>query len=122
MYQMLTLAGAAQFYDAVMEFAAGLRPLIGLDWLDVRYERVMTDFAGETSAICAFIGLEWTPDMGEFTGRVQVRERATPSIAQLARGLDASSIGHWQHYRAAIETVQPALARWIARSGSSPTP
>jgi hypothetical protein len=120
MYQMLTLAGAAQFYDAVMDFAGRARSLLGLDWLDVHYERVMTDLASETRTICDFIGLEWTPGMGEFADRVRVRERATPSIAQLARGLDASSIGHWQHYRAAIEMVQPALTRWIARSGSSP--
>jgi tetratricopeptide (TPR) repeat protein len=122
MYQMLTLGGAAEFYDAVMDFAVRVRPVLGLDWLDVHYERVMANFAGETSAICAFLGLEWTADMGEFAGRVQARERATPSIAQLARGLDASGIGHWRHYRAAIETVQPALTRWIARSGASPAP
>jgi tetratricopeptide (TPR) repeat protein len=122
MYQMLTLVGAAEFYDAVMDFAGRARPLLGLDWLDVHYERVMADFAGETSAICAFLGLEWTADMGEFAGRVQVRERATPSIAQLVRGLDGSGIGHWQHYGAAIETVERVLTRWIAPSGSSPAP
>ncbi len=113
MYQMLTLAGAADFYDAAMEFAGRARALLGLGWLDVQYERVMADFAGEMRRICDFIGLGWTPAMGEFADRVQARERATPSIAQLRRGLDASGIGHWQHYRAAIEAVQPALARWI---------
>jgi tetratricopeptide (TPR) repeat protein len=119
MYQMLTLAGAAQFYDAVMDFGTRARPLLGLDWLDIRYERVMADFAAETRAICAFVGLEWTASMGEFADRVQRRERATPSIAQLTRGLDASGVGHWQHYRAAIEAVQPTLARWIERADAS---
>jgi len=119
MYQMLTLAGAAQFYDAVMDFSVQARPLLGLDWLDIRYERVMADFTAETRAICAFLGLEWTASMGEFAERVQGRERATPSIAQLTRGLDASGVGHWQHYRAAIETVEPTLARWIERSDAS---
>jgi len=122
MYQMLTLAGAADFYGAVMDFAGRARALLRLDWLDVHYERVMAEFASETRAICDFLGLEWTPGMGEFAGRVQLRERATPSIAQLSRGLDASGIGHWQHYRAAIETLQPALARWIPRAGCSPEP
>jgi hypothetical protein len=120
MYQMLTLEGAAQFYDAVMDFAGRARPVLRLDWLDVRYERVMADFAAETRAICDFLGLGWTAAMGEFAERVQGRERATPSIAQLARGFDASGVGHWQHYRVAIETVQPALTRWIGRPGASP--
>jgi tetratricopeptide (TPR) repeat protein len=118
MYQMLTLASAAQFYDAVMDFADRARPVLGLEWLDVRYERVMADFAAGTRAICAFLGLPWTPGMEEFAGRVPGRERATPSIAQLARGLDASGVGHWQHYRAALEPVQGTLARWIARLGA----
>ena len=118
MYQMLQLSSAAQFYDAVMDFADRARPVLGLDWLDVRYESVMADFAAGTRAICAFLGLPWTPGMEEFAGRVPGRERATPSIAQLARGLDASGVGHWQHYREALEPVQGTLARWIARLGA----
>jgi len=115
MYQMLTLSGAAQFYDAVMEFADRAQPLLRLDWFEVQYERLMSDFTAETRAICDFTGLKWTPAMGEFAARVQGRERATPSIAQLARGLDASGVGHWRHYRAAIEKVLPSLDRWIVR-------
>jgi tetratricopeptide (TPR) repeat protein len=119
MYQMLTLEGAAQFYDAVMDFADRARPVLGLEWLDVRYESLMADLAAGTRAICAFVGLPWAPGMDEFAGRVTRRERATPSIAQLARGLDRSGVGNWQHYRAALEPVQGSLARWIARLGAS---
>jgi hypothetical protein len=119
MYQMLTLEGAAQFYDAVMDFADRARPLLGLEWLDVRYESVMADFPAATRAICAFLGLPWAPGMDEFAARVSGRERATPSIAQLARGLDASGVGNWRHYRAALEPVQGTLARWIARLGAT---
>ncbi len=118
MYQMLTLEGAAQFYDAVMDFAELARPLLGLPWHEVRYERLMADFAGQTHAICQFLGIEWMDDMQTFAARVQSRERATPSTAQLARGLDASGIGQWQHYRALLEPVQPVLARWVERFGA----
>lgn len=118
MYQMLTLEGAAQFYEAVMDFADRARPVLGLEWLDVRYESVMADLTAETRAICDFIGLPWAPGMGDFAARVPERERATPSIAQLARGLDRSGLGHWQHYRTALEPMQATLARWIARHGA----
>jgi tetratricopeptide (TPR) repeat protein len=122
MYQMLTLGGAAQFYDAVMDFADRLRPILGLDWHEVRYEQLMADFTGQTRAVCEFLGLEWTADLQAFSSRVQVRERATPSTAQLARGLDASGIGHWQHYRAALEPVEPVLKRWVERLSSPAAP
>jgi len=119
MYQLLTLEGAAQFYDAVMDFADRARPVLGLDWLDVRYESLMADLATATRAICDFVGLPWTPGMDEFAARVAGRERATPSLAQLTRGLDRSSVGHWQHYRTALEPFEGTLSRWIARLDAS---
>jgi tetratricopeptide (TPR) repeat protein len=118
MYQMLTLAGAAQFYDAVMEFAARVQPVLGLTWSEVRYEELMADFAPQTRRICEFLGLEWTPGLSEFAARVQSREHATPSTAQLARGLDHSGIGHWRHYREQLAPLEGLLARWIARYGA----
>jgi tetratricopeptide (TPR) repeat protein len=122
MYQMLTLSGAAEFYDAVMDFADRARPILGLAWHEVRYERLMADFAGQTRDICEFLGLEWTASMQAFSTRVQARERATPSTAQLARGLDPSGIGHWQHYQAPLEPLQPLLGRWVERLGSQAEP
>jgi hypothetical protein len=102
-----------------MEFADRVRPVLGREWLDVCYERVVADLPAATRSICDFIGLPWTPGMDGFAGRAAGRERATPSIAQLARGLDASGVGHWHHYREALEPVQGTLARWIARFGAS---
>ncbi len=115
MYQMLTLDSAARFYDAVMDFAARVQPVLGLPWLDVRYEGLMGEFAAQTQRICAFLGLEWTAGMGEFASRVQSRESATPSTAQLARGLDPSGIGHWRHYAGELAPVQAVLERWISQ-------
>jgi tetratricopeptide (TPR) repeat protein len=115
MYQLLTLEGAARFYDAVMTLADRARPCLGVDWHVVRYEHLIEDFAGQTRRICAFLGLEWTGELQEFSDRASAREYATPSTAQLTRGLDASGIGHWQHYRAALEPVLPLLEPWVER-------
>jgi tetratricopeptide (TPR) repeat protein len=115
MYQLLTLEGAARFYDAVMEFADRARTHLALDWRVVTYERLMEDFAGETRRICEFLGLEWTTELQAFSNRVPSREHATPSTAQLARGLDPSGIGHWRHYRGALEPVLPLLEPWVER-------
>ncbi len=117
MYQMLTLDGAARFYDAVMEFAARTRPVLGLNWTDVSYEGLMADFATETRRICESIGLEWTDGMGEFAARVGSRENATPSTAQLARGLDRSGVGHWRHYHERLAPLEEVLRRWTELYG-----
>jgi len=117
MYQLLTLEGAAAFYDAVMRFADQVRPLLGLDWRVVRYEDLVTDFEQESRAICGFLNLQWVAGMAEFAGRIAGRERATPSTAQLARGLSSSSINSWRNYSGAFEPILPVLNYWVERLG-----
>ena len=117
MYELLTLPGAAAFYDAVMRFADQVRPMLGLDWREVRYETLVADLALETSAICKFLGLEWVAEMGDFAARVQGREHATPSTAQLSRGLDRSGIEQWRNYGAQLEPIFPTLNVWVERLG-----
>jgi hypothetical protein len=117
MYELLTLPGAAAFYDAVMSFAAQVRPKLGLAWREVRYESLVADLAQETNAICEFLGLEWVPQMGDFAARAQSREHATPSTAQLARGLDRSGIEQWRNYRAQLAPILPTLDVWVERLG-----
>lgn len=115
MYELLTLQGAAAFYDAVMGFAEQVRPALGLDWRMVRYETLVTELAREMREICDFLGLDWVPDMGDFAARVQVREHATPSTAQLARGLDGSGIATWRNYLEPLRPILPVLEPWVRR-------
>jgi Flp pilus assembly protein TadD len=115
MYELLTLPGAAAFYDAVMRFAEQVRPELGLDWREVRYETLVADLGRETRAICEFLGLEWQAGMGDFAARVQAREHATPSTAQLARGLDTSGIDQWRNYSAQLQPVLALLEPWVQR-------
>ncbi len=120
MYELLTLPGAAAFYDAVMGFAEKVRPLLKLDWHVVRYESLVNDLVGETRAICEFLGLETVDGMSDFAGRVQAREHATPSTAQLAQGLTRTGLEQWRHYERELNQVLPALRRWVDHFGYSP--
>jgi tetratricopeptide (TPR) repeat protein len=117
MYELLTLPGAAAFYDAVMEFADVARPILGLEWRDVRYESLVKEFERETRSICEFLDLEWVDGMQNFAQRVQQREHSTPSTAQLARGLNQSGIDQWRHYEQALQPALPTLEPWIDKFG-----
>ena len=117
MYQLLTLEGGAAFYDATMRLADQSRALLGLDWQVVRYESLVDDLPQQLRAICDFLGLEWVPALADFAARAQTRERATPSTAQLTRGLDRSGVCHWRHYEAALAPILPTLAPWVERLG-----
>jgi tetratricopeptide (TPR) repeat protein len=115
-YPLLTLPGAAALYDAVMAFAADIRPVFGPDWHVVKYESLTADFARQTRAICEFLGLEWIEGMDDFAGRARESERTTPSTAQLARGLEVSGFDRWRHYDA-LQPILPTLKRWVEELG-----
>ena len=117
MYELLTLSGAAAFYDAVMEFAEETRHLFGTNWHVVRYETLMADFGEQMRTICIFLGLDWVAGMDDFAKRAREREHATPSTAQLARGLDRSGIAHWRNYHAQLAPALPLLDRWVRHLG-----
>jgi hypothetical protein len=117
MYELLTLQGAAAFYDAVMQFADQVRPLLGSSWRIVRYEKLVSDFEQEAAAICEFLKLQRVAGMENFANRVGKRERATPSTAQLARGLSLSAVDSWRRYSGALESILPVLNPWVQRFG-----
>ena len=110
-----TLAGAARFYDAVMTLADVYRARLPLDIHDQSYEALTADFEGQTRALCAFLGVDWNPAMEAFSGRAKAV--ATPSAAQLARGLYREGPGKWRRYAAQMRDVLPILEPWAARLG-----
>jgi len=117
MYELLTLEGAARYYDAVMRFADGCQRRLPVAIYPLRYENLATDFDAELHKVCAFLGVQWTPAMRDFAPRTQLRATATPSIAQLARGLDGSGIGAWRRYQAQLAPIQPLLRPWVQHFG-----
>lgn len=117
MYEFLTVPGAAAFYDAVMEFAYTAKRSLALDWHEVRYERLIGNFDQEMRGICDYLSLDWMASMGEFAHRVQAREHATPSTAQLSQGLVTSATAQWRHYEPHLKPALAALNPWIERLG-----
>ena len=113
--ELLSLAGAARLYDAVMSLMDIYGDKLDLDRRVQSYETLVGDFDGQTRAICDFVGLDWRPGLAAFADRAGAV--ATPSAAQLARGLNAEGVGHWRRYRDELAPVMPVLAPWVKRFG-----
>jgi tetratricopeptide (TPR) repeat protein len=121
MYEFLTLAGAADFYDAAMSLAEAARGRLPLILREVRNESVIADFDGEVAGILEFIGADWDPAVRDFAGRVGGQTR-TPSYSQLARGLNADGVGQWRRYEPQVAPILPVLEPWVARFDYQATP
>ena len=116
-YGLLSLAETADLYAATMEIARAMERLSPIRRRVVRHERLIEAFEPEVRDICDFLGL--TPDeaMAAVAARVAGRSIATPSGAQLARGINAEGVGYWRRYRAALDPVLPILQPWVERFG-----
>jgi tetratricopeptide (TPR) repeat protein len=117
MYQLLTLEGAAAYYDAVMRASELYRDLLPLPLHEVRYESLVQDFEGTARAACDFFGLEWDEAMLGFAEKARRRGISTPSAAQVARGLNPEGRGAWRRYAAQMAPVLPLLDPWVERFG-----
>jgi tetratricopeptide (TPR) repeat protein len=117
MYELLTLDGAARFYDGVMRLAGLCREKLPLDLFEHRYEDLIADFDAQTQALCRFLGVEWSPRMRDFADTLAERASATPSAAQVARGLYGEGVGQWKRFAAELAPVMPTLAVWMERFG-----
>ena len=111
-YELLTLDGAARYYDAVMRVFMECTRLLPLEFCLVRHEDVVSGFTREMRRVCDFLGLAWDPAMGDFALRTREREALTPSTAQLAKGLNTEGVGHWRRYREQLEAAREILAPW----------
>jgi tetratricopeptide (TPR) repeat protein len=120
MYELLTLEGAAGFYDAAMSLSELFREKLQIEQRGLRYEDLVADFEGQSRAVCAFLGLEWSPSMSGFAERARAGLIATPSSTQVAEGLYSRGVGQWRAYREQLQPVLPVLEPWVRRFGYEP--
>lgn len=116
-YQFLTLPSAAGYFDAAMQIAERLSPVLGPNIHTVRHEALVADFDAVVRGACDAIGLTWSDALGDFAEGMKARGVATPSAAQLAAGLSAEGVGQWRRYRAQLAPALTKLAPWVARFG-----
>ena len=117
MYEFNSLERAARFYDAVMQAGEIYLEQLPVDAHSVRYEDLVTDFEGTARGVCDFLGLEWTEALKDFARQAQTRRIATPSSAQVTRGLYGEGVGQWRNYAFAMDPALPILKPWIEKFG-----
>ena len=114
MAELLTLKGAAEYYDAIMSLAEIYRTILPLEVLEVRHEAVVTAFDEEVARVLEALGLPWSDAVRGFAARAAARPR-TPSDLQLAGGLSSAGVGQWRRYAAQMESVRPIIDPWTVR-------
>lgn len=119
MYELLTLEGAAAFYDSIMRLGEVYRGKLSLPFLDLRYEALVEDFENQAKRLCSFVGVPYDTALAQFAEGARTRNILTPSATQVVRGLYRQGVGQWTAYRDQLAPVLPVLAPWVSRFGYS---
>jgi Tfp pilus assembly protein PilF len=117
MYEFLSLEDSARFYSSIMRLEEVLRPLLGLDLLEHRYEAMVEDFEGRVRAVCDFIGVEWNDTMRTFNKSAPVMDLRSPSAIQVRKPLYGEGVGQWRRYHAQLQPIFPILKPWVEKFG-----
>jgi Tfp pilus assembly protein PilF len=113
------LEEAARHYCALMELTELCRERLPLNFHEVRYDRLVTDFEATVREMAAFIGLDWTEAFRAFDRTAQSRGVRTASATQVRRGL-YDGRGQWRRYADVLEPILPIIAPLVNRFGFEP--
>jgi tetratricopeptide (TPR) repeat protein len=114
--EFTTLESTARHYDALMRLTEAALETFKLNTHVVHYDGLVRDFDGETQAMCAFLGLTWSPTLRDFSRTAKARGVSTASAGQVRKGL-YDGTRQWERYRAHLAPILPILRPWIERFG-----
>jgi len=120
MFDLLTLDGAAAFYDAVMQLAEVMQRAHEQPFFLHRYEDMIADFDGRITALCDYLSVPFSPAMREFYATASALDIRSPSASQVTRELYSQGVGQWRRYRDQLAPIFPVLAPWISEYGYPP--
>ncbi len=104
-----------RFMRAVQNLMAHWRRVMGDGFVDVRYEDMIADQAGQTKRLLEYCGLPWEDACLDF--HKSRRPVQTPSVVQVRQPIYATSLGSWQPYADHIKTLIEGLSDGEERGG-----
>ncbi|TVV76870.1 tetratricopeptide repeat-containing sulfotransferase family protein [Sphingomonas solaris] len=100
-YDLLDIARYYHRFDRMMAF---WRTALPGRILELRYEALVADQEGQTRALLAHCGLDWSDRCLDF--HTNAGAVSTPSAAQVRRPIYGSSVARWKRHAAALEPVR----------------
>lgn len=113
----LSLERTARHYADLMDVWLRLRELGGFDWLEVRYENVVSNLEPEGRRVTEFLGLPWHTNQAHHHTLAQPKFVFSPTYNAANQPVHTRAIGRWQNYSEALEPLQARLAPYCRAFG-----
>lgn len=113
----LSLDRTAKHYADLTDVWLRLRELGGFNWIETRYEDVVTGLETAGRRVTEFLGLAWHPQQVAFHEKAQRKFIFSPTYDEAARPVHNRAVGRWRNYGAALAPVQEKLAPYCRAFG-----
>jgi hypothetical protein len=106
-----------KYYADLADTWLRLRQLGGFEWLEVRYEEIVSGLEAQGRRATAFLGLDWRPAQAACHEAASRKLVFSPTYGEVAKPVYNRAVGRWRHYAAALEPFQQRLAPYCRAFG-----
>ncbi len=103
----MRLEDTASYYSEVMALTEHYKQHLNLNYIEVRYEDLVTNTEAEIKRLLDFIGLEW--DENCLSHHLTKRISKTSSYEQVTKAMYTSSISRHDNYQSELNKISPIL-------------
>ena len=115
----LSLERTARHFADLMDVWLRLRELGGFDWLESRYEDVVSNLESEGRRVTEFLGLTWHERQASYYEDARKKFVFAPTYNDVTRPVHGRAVGRWQHYAEALAPIEQRLAPYCRTFGYS---
>lgn len=113
----LSIERTARHYSDLMDVWLRLREMSGFDWLESRYEDVVTNLEKEGQKVTQFLGLKWHPNQARYHETARRKVLFAPTYHDVTQPVYTRAVGRWERYAEALEPVRETLAPYCRAFG-----
>tara|TARA_B110001450_G_C17210724_1_gene315312 strand:- start:99 stop:494 length:396 start_codon:yes stop_codon:yes gene_type:complete len=118
MANMVDLDRIVDLYCIAMETFKICRTEYDLNVHTIRYEDLLEDLKGESSALLKFLDLKWESKMEDYRSTALKRGRInTPSYSQVSQPIYKEAKYRWINYRSYLDKHSKKIDPWIKEFG-----
>ncbi len=122
MINFFDIERTARVYVAVMDLWSHFRSVLGLEYLELRYEDLVFDLESTARRLVEFIGLAWDPALLGFYDQAKEKQITTPSYQAVTSPIYTRSVGRWRNYREPLAPILPVLQPFVELFGYDQLP
>ena len=113
----LSLERTVRHYANLMDVWLRVRQLGGFEWIETRYEDLVTDPEAEGRRVTEFCGVSWDSRQGSPEEAARARVLFAPTFSDVAQPVHRRAVGRWQNYADALAPMLPELAVYCQAFG-----